>query len=42
MTKKVAAWVLAVITLLVLASCGSSCDCAFAQVDTQNSTETVA
>ena len=42
MTKKVAAWVLALITLLVLASCGSSCDCAFAQAETQNNIEAVA
>ena len=42
MTKKFLAWVIAVLTLLVLASCGSGCDCAFAQAETQANIETTA
>jgi hypothetical protein len=42
MTKKVITWVITAVTLLILASCSTPCNCGYAQAETPTSVETAA
>ncbi|MEE1174357.1 MAG: hypothetical protein U0K53_02660 [Paludibacteraceae bacterium] len=42
MTKKIITWAIIAVTLLFLESCSSSCNCAYADANTQNTIENVA
>ena len=41
MTKKVITWVITVVTLLVLASCSTPCNCGYAQAEPQETIQNV-